>query len=108
MQPSIGKEKTMQANRGQPREGNEDREKCSRLRRVQAASQDGYGPDCLHPISRVPATAPGLVRDEHKNMLNLEEMQDMQENLQKFRYVVYFPRQNVNDTGRIMQDAIHK
>lgn len=52
----------MQANRGQPREGNEDREKCSRLRRVQAADLDGHSPVRPHLIGRASALAPQQVR----------------------------------------------
>jgi hypothetical protein len=35
-------------------------------------------------------------------------MHDLQENLQKFRDVVYFPRQNVNDNGLKMQGSMQK
>lgn len=54
----------MQANRGQPREGNEDREKCSRLRRVQAADLDWHSPDRPRLIGRASALAPQQVRAE--------------------------------------------
>ena len=43
-----------------------------------------------------------------RNPPNLAEMQDLQENLQKLGHVVYFPRQNVNDTGHKMQDTMQK
>lgn len=62
-------------------------------------------PPQLRSISEPNRCGPAAAR---RSPPNLAEMQDMQEDLQKFRDVVYFPMQNVNDNGQEMQDTMQK